>query len=95
MCEKGLPPIKESVLRHNVRFLLEETLQELKWHNYGVVKELLGELKDECDGKINHTTKEEGKNWYFEGDELVIKKGKWVIDRYKKHDRLLNSLEEK
>ena len=28
---------------------------------------------------------EEGKDWYFEGDELVIKKGKWVIDRYKKH----------
>jgi hypothetical protein len=25
------------------------------------------------------------KTWYFEGDELVIKKGKWVIDRYKKH----------
>lgn len=28
---------------------------------------------------------QDGKNWYFEGDELVIKKGKWIIDRYKKH----------
>lgn len=26
------------------------------------------------------------KNWYFEGDELVITKGKWVIDRYKKNN---------
>jgi hypothetical protein len=33
--------------------------------------------------------REEGKDWYFEGDELVIKKGKWVIDRYKKHGRSL------
>lgn len=28
-----------------------------------------------------------GRNWYFEGDELVITRGKWVIDRYKKHER--------
>lgn len=28
-----------------------------------------------------------GRNWYFEGDELVITRGKWVIDRYKKHTR--------
>ena len=28
---------------------------------------------------------ESAKNWYFDGDELVIKKGKWVIDRYQKH----------
>lgn len=25
-------------------------------------------------------------NLYFEGDELVITKGKWVIDRYKRND---------
>lgn len=29
-----------------------------------------------------------GRNWYFEGDELVITRGKWVIDRYKKHASL-------
>lgn len=35
---------------------------------------------------------EEGRDWYFEGDELVIKKGKWIIDRYKKHEpKLLNT----
>ena len=28
---------------------------------------------------------EQTKNWYFENDELVITKGKWIIDRYKKH----------
>jgi len=29
--------------------------------------------------------KESGKYWYFDGDDLVIEKGGWVIDRYKKH----------
>lgn len=29
----------------------------------------------------------EGKTWYFEGDDLVIKKGKWIIDRYKRHPK--------
>lgn len=36
-----------------------------------------------------------GKTWYFEGDELVIKKGKWIIDRYKRHETPEDDLDEK
>lgn len=28
------------------------------------------------------TPEETGRTWYFDGDELVIKRGKWVLDRY-------------
>jgi len=38
---------------------------------------------------IERNILERTKYWYFDGDELVIKKGKWVIDRYKKHEQYL------
>lgn len=41
----------------------------------------------EAPTKTETTEEAQGKNWYFEGDELVITKGKWVIDRYKQHPK--------
>ena len=47
-----------------------------------------------CKGKVkkfinkHYISRDEikdGKTWYIEEDELVIKRGKWVIDRYKRH----------
>ena len=43
------------------------------------------ELEDLISTEVKQQ-REEAKIWYFEEDELVIKKGKWVIDRYKKHE---------
>lgn len=43
-------------------------------------------LKQELTAIATKSAEESLKNWYFEGDELVITKGKWVIDRYKRND---------
>lgn len=50
---------------------------ELAYHVQEEVKSLLEQERQKV--------REEGKYWYFDRDDLVIIKGKWVVDRYKKH----------
>lgn len=55
------------------------------FHNYvGLVKEMTSIVAEHL--STIATESAYGKNWYFEGDELVITKGKWVIDRYKRNN---------
>lgn len=58
-----------------------EHLQDIKAFISQVEKDAIEKTKQELKGF------DTGRNWYFEGDELVITRGKWVIDRYKKHER--------
>lgn len=52
-------------------------------------------IEDILPESMDLALEEEGKTWYFEGDELVIKRGKWVIDRYKRHSETDKFKEEK
>jgi len=74
----------------------EEQIKEILYSDSGVPEMWAGSEesipKDKRIEKLTNLLKqqeqeirEETKDWYYEGDELVIKKGKWIIDRYKKH----------
>ena len=50
------------------------------------IEEIKSFLKSELTTIASESAEnKEIKNWYYEGDELVITKGKWVIDRYKRN----------
>lgn len=59
-------------------------------HQYTeMIKTFISQVEKDAIEKTKQELKgfDTGRNWYFEGDELVITRGKWVIDRYKKHER--------
>jgi len=74
----------------------EKRLDEIMLHFSGdkrvAIKNLISNLLIKQRLDFIKTIEEEKKNkikdWYYEGDELVIKKGSWVIDRYKRHTKV-------
>lgn len=86
------PPTDTTVDKWERATIKEERQCFIDLANMDAVK--VGELSPQTievlDVLLSHSlqqAREEGKSWYFEGDELVITRGKWVIDRYKKHTR--------
>jgi hypothetical protein len=57
-------------------------------HSEGCYPEIDAEpVKQFIAKQIDQAKQEErnkGKHWYFEGDDLIIMKGKWVVAKYKK-----------
>ena len=70
----------QKILENNRRYARYENCGHEVVDEHKAVKDLTNLLQAEKEPYLD----EQGKTWYFEGDELVIKKGKWVIDRYKK-----------
>lgn len=76
----------EILFSHHDNHLLMPTLKNYTSNDQVQKKVEEAYKKGQVDSSIQYEiNKEKGKCWYFEGDELVIKKGKWIIDRYKKH----------
>ena len=44
----------------------------------------IDELADLCRAEAEKNQSEGGKTWYMMGDELVIKRGNWIIERIKR-----------